>query len=501
MGIVAWVATVAMLVGWRTRASVVVSWLAAASLASYQVSFTASWSHHNNLPLLAQLAFFGARGGDTWSLDAWRRRRRGSPPLDLPGGYQWSLRLVQIAVGLMFFSAAMAKWFFGDFTLAWAFSDNLRHQLLARFDWIGAPRTAAADWLLGDVWRYQAAAALNLLAQVTPLTAVLLVDRPRLRLAAGLTFVVEVLALGVVMDLWNVHWLPLLAVFVDWEHWLCAARGAKERQVRAVAPQARPLAPLGAGASSGQAAQSARRRAGVSIFVVAFLAYDLGAAFWLDQSLRTYPFSAYPMFGYVRAKRPYHRHATYEMPGAVTTILAAAPVPPQAQAWVDGYHTFRMLHRVRSAKELRQRLGALTSVLQAQFPELGVWGVRLHLAAFQAEAYPAVAALRPHRLAVLGELGPQGLISALGRVQEQGGQLVVEPQWTGPAPAGAITYAAIADYSTEVVALTPVPGPQGSSGSSGTSVRLPRPRGDSVVVLAVVDGVSYVVGEVGHRRW
>ena len=63
----------------------------------------------------------------------------------------------------------------------------------------------------------QAIAALNLVTQAVPLAAFFLVKRPVLRACAGAFFIVETVALGVVIQLWNLHWLPLAAVFVDWD--------------------------------------------------------------------------------------------------------------------------------------------------------------------------------------------------------------------------------------------------------------------------------------------
>jgi hypothetical protein len=476
----AWISTIAMLFGWQARAATVLSWIGAVSLACYEGSFTAMWSHHNNLPFLAQLAFFGARGGDAWSVDAWWRRRRGMAPVEVPCGYQWSLRLVQFAVGLMFFSAAMAKWFFGRFTLAWVFSDNLRHQLLARFDWIGIPRTPAADWLIDEVWRYRVAAGLNLIAQVIPLVATALVNRPWLRALAGGMFVIEVAALGLVMNLWNVHWLPLVAVFVDWDR----LRSLWIRRRDAAVPFA---------TSAPSALAGPLRSRWISAFVAGFLLYDLVVSFGLDQRLRTYPFSAYPMFAYVRAKRPYDQHQSYEMPGSSIEILSDRPVDPLAQAWIDRHHTYRLLHKVRSRWQLRSGLEAATAALQQRYPELGIRGVRLYLATFQAPAYPAVARLLCHRLAILGELRDGNMTSALGTVRAEAGGITISPSWEGLEPPAAPSYLAIVDYRTEPVEL--------SWEHRGDKVIATHPVGDSVVVLVGNDQQRYVVGEVGRRRW
>lgn len=473
--VVAYGATLGMALGLCTRVSTMVSWLSAVALVSFDVSFTATWSHHNNLPLIAQLTFVFARSGDALSLDALYRRLRKLAPREVPGGYQWSLRLVQLAVALMFFGAAMAKLYFSGGTLAWAMSDNLRHQLLARFDWIGVPRTAAAEWLLQESWRYRVAALGNLCMQIGPVLSVFLVRRPILRALAGSVFVVEVLALGVVMDLWNVHWLPLAAVFVDWD---------------------RLLGP-GAAAPSGEASERLvlpARATAKSAFIALFLLYDAVVLAGLDQRLRTYPFSAYPMFGYVRAKKPYHVHQSYEMPGTSIELLSEPAATAHVQERIDAHHTFRLAYRVRDASALEHQLTAMQSLFQESFPELKVFGVRLHLASFQAPAYPAPAGLTRHRLAILGELRQGVVTSALGQVQVRGGSLIIRPNWRGEPVPGPVTYQAIVDYRIEPVALAV------SAGADG-ALLAPRPEGGSVVILALAGGRSYVVGEVGRRRW
>src|SRR5581483_3875567 len=106
-------------------------------------SYQPAWSHDLNVVLLALLAFLGARGGDVLSLDAVIARRRGRTIP--PAAYQWSLRLIQLAVGLMFVSACMLKLKTGG--LRWALSDNLRHQLLVRYDLIGeTTHSPMVDW-------------------------------------------------------------------------------------------------------------------------------------------------------------------------------------------------------------------------------------------------------------------------------------------------------------------------------------------------------------------
>jgi hypothetical protein len=210
--VIAWAATAAMLLGLFSRASTAISLAAALALASYEISATGRWAAHDSLPFLAQLAFLGARGGDALSLDAWTRRLRGRTPLVVRDGYQWSLRLVQIAVALVFVSAAWAKLWDGE-SFRFALGDSLRQQLALHAE----HATSAARWIAADPSRIEAVALLDFIAELLPLGAVLFVRRPWLRLGFGSFFLIQTVAHGVVLDAWNLAWLPLIAVFVDWD--------------------------------------------------------------------------------------------------------------------------------------------------------------------------------------------------------------------------------------------------------------------------------------------
>jgi hypothetical protein len=389
-------ATVAMLAGAYTRVSTAVSFVAAVALASLSYASGRAWSHQYNVVFLAQLAFLGARGGDALSLDALVRRVRGLPQHDVAHGYQWSLRLVQLAVALMFAGAAFHKLLHGHFTLRWALSDNLRNQLLVTFDLSGLPRPRLVDWLIDDVWRYRTAAMLNLISQTAPLGACFLMKRPVLRAMCGLFFVVETVALSQVVALWNPYWLPLAAVFVDWDALIAYV-------VRRPPPT--PPETL----THWTPPRAAR------VFVVAFIAYDALTAFVpsLDQWLNTYPFSAFPMFATVRARAPYDEHLPYAVEGDHFEVLADQPIPLYVQEWFD--HQNRGTWRVRDPNDLRRRLEAITKQAQRRYPELAIHGLRLYLTIFEAPAYPAPARFDLHPVAIVGELERGVFRTALGR--------------------------------------------------------------------------------------
>jgi hypothetical protein len=382
--LVAWASTAAMLVGLATRTSTAISFVSAVALAALSFSASRTWSHQYNVVFIAQAAFLGARAGDTLSIDAWLRARRGLPPLDLPRAYQWSLRFVQLAVVLMFAGAAFHKLLHGHFTLRWALSDNLRHHLLVRYDLAGTPRPAFVDWLLAESWRYQGAALLNMITQAAPLVAVFFVRRPVVRAAAGLLFVIEVIMLGVVVGLWNLHWLPLVAVFIDWERLLARLRRRTPDLPPAPADWRAPRA--------------------VRVFVIAFLVYNLATGFvpTLDQRLNTFPFSSFPMFASIRARAPYDQHLPYSVVAGSYEVISDAPMDRAAQRWLD--HIHRTVHSVRNPKELERRLRGVLERVQYYYPNYNVRGLRLWVTIYEAPAYPGPARFDKKQIAVLGEL-------------------------------------------------------------------------------------------------
>ena len=452
-------ATLAMAVGLASRASAAVSCGAALALTSASFSSSPSWSHQYNVVFLAQLAFLGARGGDALSLDAWLRRRRGLPALDVPRGYQWSIRLVQLAVAVMFAGAAFDKLMYGHFTLRWALSDNLRHQLLVHYDLAGLPRTPVADWLVDDVWRFRTAAVLNLISQACPILAVIFARRPPIRALAGGFFVVETIALGLVVNLWNPHWLPLVAVFLDWDR-LAALISRR--------PFAAPPAP------DGWTPPTAARA-----YVIAFVIYDAVTAIipTLDQKLNTYPFSGFPMFATVRARPPYDQHQPYTVPGDHFEAMSDRPLDDHARRWID--YQNRRLYTITAPARYRAKLAAILADVRARFPEFGIHGLRHYLTIFEAPAYPATARFEPHPVAVMGELDETGAFrTVLGTLDDA--SVTLGPQGIDTAAARLIRFV----------------------GDDPTPHELPATRTGDRFATGKIDGDPlYVAAVIGDTTW
>ena len=456
--VVAWASSFAMLVGLATRLATIASFVSGVSLASLVFAANSTWSHQYNIVFLAQLALFGARSGDALSVDALFRRPA------VPNAYQWSLRLVQLAVAVMFVSAVFHKLLFGHFTLRWAFSDNLRNQLLVRFDLAHLPRPALASWLIDHPWRYRTAALLNMISQAMPLLAIVHVRRPWVRALAGLFFVIETISLGLVVDLWNLHWLPLAAVFIDWEHLL-----------------ARPV----------DRGPPVRPRRAARTFIAAFVAYDIVTALvpTLDQRLNTYPFSGFPMFAKVRARPPYDDHQPYSLPGESFEVTAERPIDQPLQSWFD--HAHRDLETVRDPDVLHRELTAILAEARRAYPAYGVRSLRVWLTIFEAPAYPAPAHLERHPIAILGELADDGSFrTQLGTLHGRPGTPGATLELHAPAGSRLVYY------------RDDVPTPHDLGPTTSSSADLSRVLdGHSIDLVVFVDGAPWLVASYSRWAW
>lgn len=456
--VIAWGATLAMLLGAYTRAATATSFGAAVALAAISFSGGSAWSHQYNVVFLAQCAFLGARGGDVLSVDALIRRYRKLPPINVERGYQWSLRLVQLAVALMFAGAVFHKMLHGHGTLRWALSDNLRNHLLVRFDLAGLDRPAVVEWIIDDVWKFRTAALLNLVTQAVPILACIFVRRPWLRAACGLAFVTETIALGLVVSLWNLHWLPLVAVFVDWDR-LLRRTGDAPAPTAAWTP---PRAPR--------------------IFVIAFVAYEVLTSFipTLDQRLNTFPFSSFPMFATIRAERPYDEHLPYAIAGDHISPITA-PVHKFAQRWLD--HSFRGLYAERNPERIHRKLAQILEQAPSRYPDATIKDLRAYVTLFVSPAYPAPAHFEQHDLAILGELHADGTFRTLVGTWT-GTTLEIKPH---NVDARDINDVRLVYYKDDDPTPIPIEAKQ-----TGTTFALPPLTGRSIYIVAIVNDVPWL---------
>lgn len=264
-------------------------------------SFTPEWSHGYNVVLLAHLGFLFAPVGQTWSIDAVVKRFRGKET-KLRNGY-WAIITGQWCVALMFASAFYWKALFNDKPpFAWAHWENMRNLLFLRYEWTGDPIPDHITPLMDSPFVLGLMAWTNLLFQFLPFLSLFFLHKPWLRLVFGLGFVVEELGLGLIMGLPDLHWLPLIAFFVDWDHFF----GKKGIPVME---------------TTGEPWKRTYAVSLVSIYLIFSLNISGSWFGWNVYDLRAYPFSKFNMYaGYYRNRdgTPYCiSGTTFRVQGAI----------------------------------------------------------------------------------------------------------------------------------------------------------------------------------------
>ena len=122
--------------------------------------------------------------GDALSVDAWRARRRGTPPPAGGPAHGLALRFAWLFVGLIYFFPAVHK--LDAMGFDWALSDNLRHQLW--WKWAQDPTLLPRFRIDRMPWLLHTLAGLTLLFELT-FVGLVFVRRTRLlAVAAALAF-------------------------------------------------------------------------------------------------------------------------------------------------------------------------------------------------------------------------------------------------------------------------------------------------------------------------
>ena len=327
-----------MIVGLFTRTSVVVNFICNLLLASLTVSFTAHWGHMFSILLTTQLALVFARSGDALSLDVLLRRVLQRPPRKPtpPAAYRWPLLLAQFSVALPFANAAWWKLCSDGVGLGWIFSDNLRHVLVLQYFVLAREPPALVEWIVSQRWRYIAAALGNVISQTAPLAACFLVRYPVARALCGGFYCLELIGLCVVMSLcsFGQGWAWLYVVFVDWDR-LLGWLGRRFPAIRSWASLAVPQAEtdIDRGRPPRRVSPLYVRLAGA--YVLVFLGFWVYVGVHnLDDVDWTYPFTSYPLFSTIYAKKPYSERQTWEQYGTLFDLEAESPVSEEARGWV-----------------------------------------------------------------------------------------------------------------------------------------------------------------------
>lgn len=289
LSVVGGVAACLMLIGLATRLATALSFVCHLLLVSYVYSFAQHWSHGLVIVFLAHACLLFGRTGAVLSVDAVIRQRRGLERAPSP---RWPVLLAQASVALMFVNACYWKLEQDGFGLGWALSDNLRNILTTRYFLVGGEMPSFVTTIVSHEWLYKGLALGNLLSQGVPIAAVVFADKPWIRVLGGAAFLSEAIGLDLVMGLPNPHWIPLAALFVDWDRVHARLRGL---------PRARPLA-----------GQPSWVRVAASCFIVGYSGYALATAFGqLDRTHKNYPFSSFPLYRDILAFEPYENHQPY----------------------------------------------------------------------------------------------------------------------------------------------------------------------------------------------
>jgi len=130
--IVCVVAALCAAAGFRGRIALPVAWVAGVFLNGFLTS-QGKVVHNDVLLLLCMFVLIPARHSDAWSVDAWRRRRRGqAPPPDESVSYGWPVRTAMVLIAFTYCITGLHKLQYTG--LAWASSDNLRWVLYTASD-------------------------------------------------------------------------------------------------------------------------------------------------------------------------------------------------------------------------------------------------------------------------------------------------------------------------------------------------------------------------------
>lgn len=389
--IVAFVSTAMYILGIFTR---VVKWLSLVTslmIVSMLFSWGGEWSHGENIPLLMHLAMVFAPSQVYLSVDALIFRNK-------PGSWWikrtnngWAVYLAMLAAVIMFTNAGFYK-LSSDFSLGWAFSDNLRYYLVQQYLVIfQKPMPAYLEWTVNHEWGYKGLALLNMISQLGIVFVIFFTKRPVLRFLFGLIFLLESLGLYFVMGYENFSWWILVAAFVDWE-WLFAKFTDKKRRCSPSAgynPKYKRTATIIA-----------------SVYILFFIitAFDKGKG-W-EKGLRPYPFSGFSMFSSIMCDQPYSQHRPIYFPGNEFVFDIATGNQPYAdslkQALMYEYYRYNYTEPTDTL-QVHEILNHPLTFL-SRLPQTTIHRISWFRLINECPAYPARAQLRPIFKGLMGKI-------------------------------------------------------------------------------------------------
>jgi hypothetical protein len=189
-------------------------------------------------------------------------------------------------------------------------------------------------------------------------------------------------------------------------------------------------------------------------------------------------------------REPYDEHLPYSITAGSVEVTSEVPIEPRGQRWLD--HQHRTLYTVRDAGELNKRLAHVLERMQYYWPAWRVHGIKLWLTVYEAPAYPAPAELVPHRIAVIGEITPDGRFrSMLGKLRD--GVLIVRPQGVELAADAHLVY-----YPDDLPTPEPIAVPRDNA---RFDLRGQPLRGNPRYYVVENDGVPWLVASTSEWEW
>lgn len=293
--LVAVVSTPLAIIGLLTRPMMIASVTSVLLLVLLAVSDSYFWSHSWNVIFLAAIPFAFCNAGSSLSVDHFLSRRFARYPFGRrTEPVLWGVLAAQAGAALFVFAAFYAKivaaiqqqgW---DGPFWYVFSDNMRN-VLGIF-WLGTPENVVPPWIewaWSTPWVWVLLMLGHLVMQAAPAAAFFSLNKPRWRAFEGFIFLAGIIALGIVANGWNWAWVPLVACFIDWDHFLKAT--AREQPVF---PRERLIA-----ASTGLA-----------------LFFGVFTAGWVTQKANDwglYPYSNMSFYATFYVRAPFDEHLPY----------------------------------------------------------------------------------------------------------------------------------------------------------------------------------------------
>jgi hypothetical protein len=326
------ISSVFLILGFLTRLSLLGCILSLIGVSQLFYGFEIGWSHGFSPLIVTSIPMLlGPR--ERYGLDGIIRRWFGwQVSVQEQSFARTAVLLSQISIAAVFLNAACFKLHaYGEglrYFLPWALSDNLRNVIIRQHIVLNKEMNPFFAFIVSHPWAYQGMALGNLFCQSIPMVGCLLVRRPVLRFACGFFMCLEVLGLGIVMGIWNPHWLLFLTLFVDWDRLL-----------------SRYIAPTEVIDNTNRTISHCVRLAAVAAFV-SINFYVM--AFHRSQHAWSFPFTSYPMFSDVVAYPPYRQHQQFYLPVSRYEFDAEKPMSEASlrrnwaynwgMTWITNYH-------------------------------------------------------------------------------------------------------------------------------------------------------------------